>query len=68
MSLWDRLARYVENDESMYVNWDEEYFICPECEEPIYKSDWMDSDYCHSTRLEKHKFYCPICNEIIAIF
>ena len=34
---WDRLANEVELVYGGYVDRDEEFFICPECDEPIYK-------------------------------
>lgn len=29
------------------------FFICPECDEPIYADDWNKYDFT--------KFFCPIC-------
>ena len=49
---WDYAANYVEVVYGGYVNWDEEFFNCPECGEPIYKSDW-----------DEHEPWqlCPVC-------
>ena len=48
---WEEAAEYCENTYGSFVNWEEEFFICPECDEPILKEDW-----------EKHNFIvCPIC-------
>lgn len=49
---WNYCARYCEKTYGTYVDWDEEFFLCPECGEPIYKSDW-----------EEHESWtaCPVC-------
>ena len=51
---WDWAAKVVEEEFGGYVNWDEEYFICPECSEPVYADDWDDSEFALAT-------ICPIC-------
>lgn len=48
---WMKAARYCEKTYGTYVNFEEEYFICPECDEPVYKCDWEDSDF----------HICPVC-------
>lgn len=48
---WTKTAKYCEKTYGTYVDFDEGYFICPECDEPIYKCDWEDSDY----------HICPVC-------
>ncbi len=61
---WEKIARYVEKTYGVQVDWDEEFFICPECGEPIYECDWNEEDYSLG-----HKFngtaYCPVCEEPI---
>ena len=37
---WQYVATFVERDYGAYVDWDEEFFECPECGEPIYKCDY----------------------------
>lgn len=37
---WEYVAKVVERDYGCYVDWDEEFYICPECDEPIYKCDY----------------------------
>lgn len=49
---WSYCARYCEKTYRTYVDWDEEFFLCPECGEPIYKSDWDDHDDWN---------VCPVC-------
>lgn len=48
---WYALARIVESEYGGYVDWDECFFLCPECGEPIYKEDYpFIDDEC-----------CPVC-------
>jgi hypothetical protein len=49
---WSYCARYCEKTYGAYVDWDEEFFICPECGEPIYKCDWDDHE---------PWTVCPVC-------
>lgn len=54
---WTFVATYIEREMGGYVDWEEEFFNCPECGEPIYKSDWYG-----------HRAWeiCPVCGiEII---
>lgn len=56
MVAWDELAAVVEeNDYDTLVDWDEEFFICPFCKEPVSESDYPEiGDY-----------FCPICHEVL---
>ena len=49
---WEYIAKVVERDYGCYVDWDEEFYICPECDEPIYKCDYP---------FIKVGMICPIC-------
>lgn len=49
---WQEAAIYCEENFGSFVNWTERYFICPECNEPIYEEDWEDRYYWDS---------CPVC-------
>lgn len=49
---WHEVAEYCEETFGSYVNWDEGFFICPECAEPIYETDWEDHPDWNC---------CPIC-------
>ena len=54
MFTWEKLATAVEkNGYDTEVNWDEEYFICPYCEEPVLECDFP----------RNKEFACPICGE-----
>lgn len=52
MTYWVRNANIVEKRGSE-VNWEEEFYICPDCGEPVYSDDWDDSDLRDNV--------CPIC-------
>ena len=54
MTLWARRARQAAADYSVRVDWDERFYICPECGEPVYEDDWQEEDLVD--------FICPICN------
>lgn len=49
---WDFNAHTIENNGGE-VNWDERYYICLKCGEPIYEKDWTNRDML--------EFLCPIC-------
>lgn len=55
MSMWEKNARYVEETFGSYVDWEERFYICPECGEPIYECDWSEDILLYS--------YCPICGD-----
>jgi predicted RNA-binding Zn-ribbon protein involved in translation (DUF1610 family) len=50
---WFNNAHTVELVYGGYVNWVEKFYICPECGEPIYWSDWSEKDL--------EDCICPIC-------
>lgn len=54
MKTWEQVANQVREDFGMFVDWDERFFICPECDEPIYEEDW-DKD------IILENGYCPVC-------
>lgn len=59
---WERLAKEVELVYGGYVDREEEFFVCPECDEPIYKCDWTDSDFAMGrTYRGRLRLYCPCC-------
>lgn len=53
--MWEARAKEVEEVYGGFVDWDEAFYICPECEESIYKCDWNED--------ELTKFLCPICED-----
>lgn len=53
MFVWGENAEKVENDYGGFVDWEEGFYNCPECGEPVYKSDWAEE--------ELLEWICPIC-------
>lgn len=50
---WYYVAQYIiEPVYGGYVDWEEEFFECPECGEPIYKCDYPYIDI---------GMICPVC-------
>jgi hypothetical protein len=52
MSFWERVARHCEEEYGTHIDWEDRFFICPECGEPIYECDWEDEDL----------RFCPVCD------
>lgn len=53
---WLENANFAETVCDAFVNWEEKFYICPECGEPIYETDWEEA--------ELDKEFCPICGVI----
>lgn len=51
--MWESRAKYVELVFGAYVNWEERFYVCPECGEPVFECDWDVNDLCDAI--------CPIC-------
>ena len=51
--MWEANAKYVEETYGAHVDWEERFYECPECGEPVYECDW---DVNMLTW-----FLCPIC-------
>jgi len=49
---WAINARLVETVFGGYVDWNERFYNCPECEEPIYECDWSEDELMD---------LCPVC-------
>ena len=58
---WERMAHLIEMNYGGYVDWDEGFFTCPECGEPIYQDDWENYDLIDG----EENFICPICESVI---
>lgn len=43
---WVDSAREIETVYGGYVDWEERFFICPECAEPVYEYDWECFEDC----------------------
>lgn len=54
---WYYVAQHiVEQDYGGYVDWEEEFFECPECGERIYRCDYPYIDL---------GMICPVCESMI---
>ena len=54
-STWDINAEIVSTEFGSFVDWDERFYECPCCGEPVYECDWSLE--------ELDKFICPICED-----
>lgn len=54
--MWEKNATIVEEEYGMLVDWDERFYICLECGEPVYEQDWTNEAL-------KEEF-CPVCGFI----
>jgi hypothetical protein len=55
MSRWESNAIFAQKEYGVYVDWEERFYSCPFCDEPIYEEDWEED--------ELSKFICPICED-----
>jgi len=53
--MWEKNAKDVEMLYGCYVDWEERFYNCPWCGEPVYECDWTDE--------ELKQCYCPICED-----
>ena len=51
--MWELNARVVEQIYGGYVDWDERFYECPNCGEPVYECDWSNRQLLVEL--------CPIC-------
>ena len=51
--MWESNAKYVEKVYGSFVDWEERFYLCPECGEPVYECDWDVNVLCDEL--------CPIC-------
>lgn len=56
MTVWERNANHVAVTYGTHVDWEERFYECPSCGEPVYECDWQIEDLV--------KFICPICEDI----
>ena len=40
MSRWESNAMFAQKEYGAYVDWEERFYNCPFCDEPIYEEDW----------------------------
>lgn len=51
--MWENNAKTVEQLYGSFVDWEERFYLCPDCGEPIYECDWFDEDL--------KEMLCPVC-------
>ena len=51
--IWEIAATTAKEVFGALVNYEERFFICPECGEPIYEEDWTNKDF--------EDCICPVC-------
>lgn len=56
MSMWERNAKLSKEMFDAFVDWEERFYICAECGEPVYEEDWKET--------ELKEWLCPICGFI----
>lgn len=61
MKVWYDIARKCEEDYGAQVDYTEGFFVCPECGEPIYGSDWDG----YELQNEDGEYICPVCEEVL---
>lgn len=61
MANWVKCAHVAEDVFGCFVDWDERFFICPECDEPIYECDWVEADFNPEGGPYVGRLVCPVC-------
>ena len=52
---WENNVKIVEEIYGGQVDWEERFYTCPWCGEPVYECDW--------TLVEFDMWICPICED-----
>ena len=52
---WEKNAIEARDAYGAHVDWEERFYKCPECGEPIYECDWSER--------ELRQYLCPICED-----
>ena len=51
---WSECAKMCRKVFGSYIDWEERFFECPECGEPLYECDWEDHEW----------ESCPVCEVV----
>lgn len=51
--MWEKNAKKVADEYGAFVDWEERFYTCPECGEPVYECDWSEGELLLNL--------CPIC-------
>lgn len=58
---WIQIAHLIEVNYDSLIDWNDRFFYCPECHEPVYEDEWEDFDLIDGN----NNFICPICESIL---
>ena len=59
MSVWEKVARFCQEVYGSHIDWEERFYICGECGEPIYECDYGEYGDYYSEDGEGP--ICPVC-------
>lgn len=54
LNKWEKNALFVREHFSTYIDWEERFYECPFCGEPVYECDWCEA---------LDTFICLICED-----
>ena len=63
MTIWEKVARYSNEVYGSYIDWEERFYVCPDCGEPIYEEDYNELGDYYPTYNVGPK--CPVCEFLI---
>ena len=59
---WLQMAHLIEVNYDSLIDWNDRFFYCPKCHEPVYEDEWESED----DFLDGYNnFICPICGSVI---
>ena len=64
--IFDNYARLLEDTYGVQYDREEQFVVCPECEEPIYECDWPEETFLVVDNGDEEgtiSWLCPICDE-----
>lgn len=56
MVKWGEVAQYMLEQYDTF--WEDDFYVCPECGEPIYREDYPEIEI-----TDDGEFICPVCEE-----
>ena len=59
---WLQIAHLIEVNYDSLIDWNDRFFYCPKCHEPVYEDEWeSEDDFLDGS----NNFICPICGSVI---
>ena len=58
---WLQIAHLIEVNYDSLIDWNDKFFYCPKCHEPVYEDEWASFDLIDGN----NNFICPICGSMI---